>query len=255
MLKKRLIFTLLSSNDSFMLSRNFNLQKVGNLEWIKTNYNFELISESIDELIVLNVNREEKKTLPFCKIIEELSSNCFVPFSAGGGIKRIEDAHMYFNSGADKLVLNSLFYKNKKLVEKIAYTYGNQCIVCSIDYKIEDGSINIYTSNASLKLDISLEEAIQNAFNLGAGEIYLTCINKDGTGQGLDIDNIVSVSNYTNLPIIASGGIGMPEHMVQGLSVENVDSISTANLFYFMGDGLYESRKEVIESGINLATW
>ena len=72
------------------------------------------------------------------------------------------------------------------MVEKIAYTYGNQCIICSIDYKIEDGSINIYTSN-KFKLDISLEETIQNAFNLGAGEIYLTCINKDGTGQGLDI--------------------------------------------------------------------
>ena len=152
MLKKRLIFTLLNSGESFMLSRNFTLQKVGDLDWIRTNYNFDLISESMDELVVLNVDRSCKQISSFSEIVKELSSNCFVPISAGGGIKNIKDAHMLLNSGADKLVLNSTFFFDEKLISEIAYIYGNQCLVCSIDYKIENGSVNIYTSNGTKKI-------------------------------------------------------------------------------------------------------
>lgn len=255
MLKKRLIFSLLVSDDLFMLSRNFNLQKVGDLDWIRKNYNFNLISETVDELVVLNVSRKEKNIDSFCKVVEKLSHNCFIPLSTGGGIKNIHDAHKLLNSGSDKLVLNSSFYYNQNLVNEIAYTYGNQCIICSIDYKLENGVHQVYTSNGSKKVEITLKEAVKNAYDLGAGEVYLTCINKDGTGQGIDIATIIEVSKHTKLQIIASGGIGRTSHMIEALSIDNVDSISTANLFYFMGDGLQESRVEIKNSGIQLASW
>lgn len=255
MLKKRIIFTLLSSDEYFMLSRNFTLQKVGNLDWIKKNYNFNLISESIDELIVLNVNRTEKKIKSFSEVVEKLAHNCFVPISAGGGIRCMDDARILLNSGADKLVFNSAFFFNKHLIHEVSNTFGNQCLVCSIDYKIENGEINIYTSNGENKVNITLREAIKNAHSNGAGEIYLTCMNKDGTGQGLDINTLTELIGYTNLPIIASGGVGISNHIVEGLKLKNIDSVSTANLFNFMCDGLIETREEIINSGINLATW
>ena len=255
MLKKRLIFSLIYDQGSFMLSRNFKLQRVGDLSWIRENYDFNAIAKSIDELVVLNVSRNEKNINEFQEALIELSKNCFIPLTAGGGIRNINDAYKILNSGADKLILNSQFFFNKNLVETISKTFGNQCIVCSIDYKVLNNNIEIYTSNGKIRINLTLKEVVQNAYKLGAGEIYLTSIDKDGTGQGLDLENIELISSYTNLPIIASGGIGKPEHMKEGLQITKVDAVSTANLFYFMEDGLIESREYLRTNGINLALW
>ena len=106
-LKKRIIFTLLFSKGFFYLSRNFRLQKIGNLEWLKSNYNFDNVSFYIDELIILNVSREPDRTSEFCKVIKDISREIFVPLSVGGGINNLEDVRNLFASGADKVVINT----------------------------------------------------------------------------------------------------------------------------------------------------
>jgi cyclase len=120
MLKKRLIFTLLYNNGSFMLSRNFRLQNVGNLEWLKKNYDFSHISYSIDELVVLDVTRGERKLEDFCSALKLLTDGCFVPIAAGGGINQIESARMLLRSGADKVVVNSELYSDNGFVGDLA---------------------------------------------------------------------------------------------------------------------------------------
>ena len=112
MLKKRIIFTLLFCDGNFMLSRNFRLQKVGNLEWLNTNYNFSKISRFIDELVVLDVTRKGRNLSTFCDTLKSLSENCFVPIAAGGGVNCVESARQLLKSGADKVVINSELYLN-----------------------------------------------------------------------------------------------------------------------------------------------
>lgn len=255
MLKKRLIFTLLYNQGNFMLSRNFNLQKVGNLDWLKENYDFHAIASSIDELVVLNVGRNDKMANEFAQAVSDLAKDCFVPLAAGGGIYNLSDGYTLLNAGADKLVLNSPFYFNQPLVREIANTFGKQCVVCSLDYKRIGDRFNIFTRNGSVEINQSIEEVIANAVDLGAGEIYVTSIQKDGTGQGLDHEGIQLISKYSNLPIIASGGIGNFKQMKQGLEIPSIDAVSTANLFYFMEDGLIEARNYLVTNGIKLASW
>ena len=113
MLKKRIIFTLLYENNNFMLSRNFRLQKVGNLDWLKKNYNFSKISFFIDELIVIDVSRSDSNTDLFCQNLKSLTADSFVPVTAGGGIRNFEQATKLLNSGADKIILNTSLFENQ----------------------------------------------------------------------------------------------------------------------------------------------
>ena len=122
MLKKRLIFTLLYSDGNFMLSRNFKLQKVGNLNWLNENYNFSKISFFIDELIILDVSRNNRDLDIFCSHIKTLTKNCFVPISAGGGINNLIKAKTLLKSGADKIVINSLLDSDIDMVFELAKT-------------------------------------------------------------------------------------------------------------------------------------
>ena len=154
MVKKRIIFKLLFENDSFFLSRNFRLQKIGDFEWLKKNYDFSLIANSVDEIILLNVSRSEPKIDHFCEIIKKFTKECFIPISAGGKIVSLEIAK-YIQSGADKLVINSNLF-NKILINKIAKTFGEQCIVGSLNYLHENEKFLFYKENGNLKIHLKI---------------------------------------------------------------------------------------------------
>ena len=126
MLKKRIVFTLLYDGFSFALSRNFRLQKVGDLQWLQKYYDFRNISQHIDELIVLNVGSQSCDVDHFSEMLEHLSSLCFVPISAGGGIRSLDDAKKLMSSGADKLVLNTPLFENPALIKRIYQILGSK---------------------------------------------------------------------------------------------------------------------------------
>ena len=140
MLRKRIIFTLIYSDGFFMLSRNFRLQKVGDLSWLERNYKFQEIAFSIDELIILDSTKNKKSINHFSNTIKELVKDIFIPLSAGGGIRSLDDAQLLFNSGADKIVLNSILTQDSNLVTELVNKYGSQSIVASVDYK-KNGNI------------------------------------------------------------------------------------------------------------------
>jgi cyclase len=141
-----------------MQSRNFRLQKVGDLNWLEKNYKFQSIAFSLDELIVLNASRNNKNIHQFSSMISKLVSNVFIPIASGGGIKRMEDAELLFSSGADKLVLNSALIESPLLVKDLVNQYGSQSIVASIDYRIIDGAIIPFINNGTKKIDFVLED-------------------------------------------------------------------------------------------------
>ena len=135
MLKKRLIFTLLYEDGFFVQSRNFNLQKVGDIEWIKKNYNFRNISFFIDELIILDISRGDKDSNKFIENIKKISELCFVPISIGGGVDTCEKAQKILSNGADKILLNSINFANKEIIKEISNIYGKQSIILAVDIK------------------------------------------------------------------------------------------------------------------------
>lgn len=255
MVKNRLIFTLLMQNGTYMLSRNFSLQSVGDFNWIKEFYNFDAIAFSIDELVVLNVDRSTKNFKDFSENLIELSKQCFMPISAGGGIRTLEQAYILLNSGAEKLVINTPIIANPELVVSLIKTFGSQSIVASVDYKRKKGHTETFIFDGNSPTGLTVEEHVRKAEGLGCGEIYLTSMDLDGTGQGYDLDVISKISGFTKLPIIASGGAGKYIHFAEGITNGKVAAVSTANLFNFIEDGLIEARQVMRNGGISMASW
>lgn len=254
MLRKRVIFTLIYSDGFFMQSRNFRLQKVGDIDWLKKNYQFQKIAFSIDELIVLNASREIKKIEEFSRVVEQLSQDVFIPVSAGGGIKSMKDAEILFNSGADKIVLNTILYKNPALVRELINRYGSQSIVASVDYKINQNMVEVFVENGTEKINFNLDENLAYLENLKIGEIYFNSIDQDGTGFGYDLETIARLEKI-NTPLIIAGGAGNEKHLTDGININHVSAVATANLFNFVGNGLPNARKKMIDLKINLAVW
>ena len=155
MLRKRLIFTLLFSNNYFYLSRNFNLQKVGNLDWLKENYNFKNISAYIDELIVLDVSKNNKDIKNLSNNIGDICKDCFVPISIGGGIDNLDKVKILLKAGADKIVVNTAVFKNKKFIYQLSKYIGSQSIVISIDYKKGDNDYLFFISNGNEQVKLN----------------------------------------------------------------------------------------------------
>jgi cyclase len=255
MLRKRIIFSLIYSDGIFMQSRNFRLQKVGDINWLEKNYKFNKIAFSIDELIVLNATKGKKEIVEFSEIVKRLVSGVFIPVAAGGGVRSIKDSEILFNNGADKIVLNSILYENPNEVELLIKKYGSQSIVASIDCKVNGNFYDVYINDGTKKIELSLFEYIHYIEKLGVGEIYLNSIDKDRTGFGYDEILINNVNNLINVPLIVAGGAGNENHLERGLGIDNVSAVATANLFNFIGDGLPIARTKLLDSGVNLPNW
>ena len=255
MLRKRIIFTLIYENGFFNQSRNFRLQKVGNLRWLEKNYKFQDIAFSLDELIVLNASKKDKDVVGFAAMLSSLVDDVFIPIAAGGGIRSLEDAKILFTNGADKIVLNTILHTDVELVKSLISIYGSQSIIASIDYKTIDNKHFVFIQDGSVKLDIELHEYIKHIETLNIGEIYLNSIDKDGTGFGYDMDVIKSVAETVTTPLIIAGGAGNEKHLLSGLELEKVSAVATANLFNFIGDGLPKARAKILIENINIARW
>jgi cyclase len=256
MLKKRIIFTLLYDDGYFMLSRNFRLQRVGNLEWLQKNYDFSKISFFIDELIVLDVTRKERNPKAFCDALKGLTKGCFVPIAAGGGIHTNEDAMLLLRSGADKVVVNTALFSHPDLVRELVKCFGQQCVIGSVDLKRKnDGSYQIWTKSGTTLINDDPTLHFANLKDDMIGECYLNSIDQDGTGQGYDFAILDILPEDWNIPTIISGGAGNSLHLAKGLKNNNVDAVATAHLFNFVGDGLRQARIKILADNIDLASW
>lgn len=255
MLRNRLIFSLIYSSGAFMQSRNFRLQKVGDINWLERNYKFQQISFSLDELIVLDATKQNKDIKKFSEAVKRIVSDVFIPVAAGGGIRKVEDAELLFNSGADKVILNTALYETPELIKIIIEKYGSQSLVANVDYKLVDDIPVVYIRDGSEPIPKTLDNYLIFLQELGVGEILLNSIDQDGTGFGYDITTIKKYSKLVSVPLLVMGGAGNEKHLLEGLSQKGVSAVVTANLFNFIGNGLPNARKYMLENNANLARW
>ena len=235
-----------------MLSRNFRLQKVGDINWLEKNYGFSNVGFSIDELIVLDVSRNERNRDEFSEVLKTLTNDCFAPIAAGGGINSVADATKLLRSGADKIVVNSSLHNNGKLISELAQEFGRQCIIASVDCKQIEGNFYIVTNNGSNVTNLTLTKFLEQYSDLAIGEICINSIDRDGTGNGFQIELLDCLPELFEIPVIISGGVGNYSHLAEGLKDARVDAVATANLLNFMGDGLASARSQLVNLGIDL---
>jgi len=254
-LKKRIIFTLLYKDGNFMLSRNFRLQKVGDIKWLLKNYDFSNIIFSIDELIILDVSRGGRNSNKFIEHVKILAKECFIPIAIGGGVVTLKQAEDLFLSGADKVVLNTVLSIDPIVVEEIAKQFGSQSIVASVDVKMSEGAYRIYIKNGTVQLRMTALAWLQELASMPIGEIYLNSIDRDGTGQGYLYDLIGILPPASNIPVIFAGGVGNYHHLLDGMREQKLDAVATAHLFNFVGNGLSDARDNLIKEGVVLPKW
>ncbi len=250
-MKKRIIFKLYYINQFFYLSRNFNLQKVGNIEWLYKYFNFKKITDSVDELVILNVEKEKKAprlSHEFIINLKKLSEKTFIPLTIGGGINNLEKIKQCFSLGAEKILFNSSII-NKNLIKNSVKRYGSQAIICSIDYKKIDNNLITYINNGQSKF-LEIKKHINLAKKLKFGEIFLNNIDRDGTGFGINKEIYEYIDN--KLPYVLGGGAAKYQHFVECFNQRYVSGISTGNLFNFIGDGLKNLRLNLVKSNVNL---
>ena len=256
MLKKRLIFTLLYENGHFMLSRNFRLQRVGDFEWLRAVYDFSRISYSIDELIVLDVSRGDRRLDDFCHALSKLSERCFVPIAAGGGVRSVDAARQLLRSGADKVVVNTALYLGCKFLDHLASEFGQQCVVASMDLKHgPDGEFHAWSDCGRVCQPGSAANWVGLVSNAPIGDLYINSVDRDGTGTGYDLRLLDLLPNDMPRPVILAGGVGNSIHLAEGLADHRVDAVATAHLFNFVGDGLKRARDKLIAEGFDLPVW
>ncbi len=232
------------------------MQRVGNLDWLLRNYNFEHIAFFIDELVVLDVSRSERNSDLFGETLKAIAANCFMPIAAGGGVRSLDQARRLLRSGADKIVINSPLFGQPVLVEKLTQEFGQQCIVGSVDIKRElNGQYRIYTHHGTLPIEEQPQVAMRWLNERLVGELYLNSINQDGTGQGYDFSLLDQLPADCQVPVIMAGGVGNGRHLAQGLSDPRVDAVATAHLFNFVGDGLQRARESLVSQRVGLASW
>lgn len=255
MAKKRIIYALLFKENSFFLSRNFKLQKVGGTDWLKKNYGFGETCDFIDELIVLNVkpNPTNQDIQDFVKAVNELREKLFVPITLGGGIRDIETAKLMFENGADKICCCTLLEEKKNIINEISEIYGSQALSIMVDYKIINDKPTSYI-NCGTKISNEVNSDFIDKLNkLNCGEIIFNSIDLDGTGYGLDTKTIDAFTGI-NKPILLMGGAGKPEHF-QILENNKISGVITANLFNFLGSGLKLSRDHCLKNSVDLVNF
>jgi len=191
--------------------------------------------KEVDELIFLDIGATKNKKTPNLKMIKDIATECFMPFSYGGGVRTIEDAELIFKNGAEKIVLNSILFSNLKMVETISHRFGSQSIVASLDAYKGWGGYSLYSHGGTIKQKADIAFFVKDLENAGAGEIMITSIDRDGTQKGYDIDLLRIVSDNTRLPVIASGGAASLLHMREAVVDGGASAVAAGSMFVFHG--------------------
>jgi len=235
-----------------------NLVKSVNLEGIRVIGNpnehaKRYYAQGADELIYIDLVASLYGRNNLHDILETTTDNVFVPITAGGGVRSVEDVEQLLRSGADKVAVNTQVIKTPDLISAISNRFGAQCMVLSVQAKlISPGKWEPYSDCGRERTGLDVIEWVKQAEELGAGEILLTSIDHEGTRKGYDIDLIKAVSNTVNIPVIASGGMGAPAHIVSAVEEGLADAVAFADILHYKRMSIPEIREALHESGLNV---
>ncbi|MDB2107159.1 imidazole glycerol phosphate synthase subunit HisF [Clostridium paraputrificum] len=210
--------------------------------------------EGADELVFLDITATHEGRGIMRTVVEKVAEKIFIPFTVGGGLQNLEDIKEILRAGADKVSLNSAAVRDKQLIKKGAYYFGNQCIVLAVDAKKREDNTgwNVVINGGRIDTGIDALRWIEEGVRLGAGEILLTSMDADGTKKGFDIELTKSVSNITNVPVIASGGCGSLEHFYEVFKDEAADAALAASLFHYGELSVEEVKKYLRDKNISV---
>lgn len=260
MLKRRLIPVLYIKNGLIVRSEVFKVhQIIGNIISEAKRYN----DWDVDELIYIDISKEKEYDLrrddhkidsysTIDQIIKKISKVCFMPLTFGGGIRTMEDIDMRIRNGADKITLNTGAIINPNLIKEASLTYGSQCVVMSIDYKIIDGQPMVFSYHGEENTGKTVLEWTKECEQLGAGEVFLNCIDRDGKANGYDTTTINQVVKLTRLPVIACGGAGDDYDFVDLAEDTKVSAIAAGNWFHFVERSYPRAKKLLKKNNVNV---
>jgi len=230
MLKNRIIPTLLWKNVGLVKGRGFDSRRrVGTILPAVNVYNLR----QVDELILVDITATAESRDPDYATVEEISRECFVPLTVGGGIRTLDHIRELLRHGADKVCINSAAYRDPELIRQAADRFGSQCILASIDYRTTSQGPRCFRSCGTEDTGRDPVSWARELEASGAGEILLTSIERDGTMEGYDTATLAQVSAAVRIPVIASGGCGCYAHMAQALEEGHASAVAAASIFHF----------------------
>lgn len=190
--------------------------------------------EGADELVFLDITASSDRRAIVLEMVKNVAETVNIPFTVGGGIRTIDDIRMILESGADKVSINTAAVMNPDIIGESAVKFGSQCILVAIDAKRNSGGgWNVYLNGGRTPTDIDAVAWAVRANRLGAGELLLTSMDRDGTKTGYDIELTRTIADAVSIPVIASGGIGTKEHIYEGLTAAKADAVLAASIFHF----------------------
>jgi len=208
---------------------------------------------AVDEIIILDVTRNKKNRQKFLDVVLGLSNKCFVPLTVGGWVDSVEEVLKLLRLGADKVVVNTEAVRKPHLITDCASVVGSQCIVTSIDVKIkEDGKYEVYIDRGREPTGLSPFEWAAKAQEMGAGEIFLNCIDRDGFRQGYELTLLKGVVEAVALPVIAMGGVLTWQHLVDGVVIGGADAVAAANIFHYTEHSTKKAKEFMRQAGIDV---
>ena len=205
-----------------------DLRDAGDPVEIAKRYNVE----GADEVVFLDITASSDKRAITLDVVRQTAEQVFIPLTVGGGIRTVDDMRTLLKAGADKISINTAAVLNPQLIYDGSRKFGNQCIVVAIDAKREGNSWKVYTHGGRTRTDLDVIQWAQKCVQLGAGEILLTSMDKDGTKDGYDLELMEQVTKVVDVPVIASGGAGKKEHFVD-VCKKGASAVLAASLFHF----------------------
>ena len=247
MLKNRIIPCLDVKNGRVVKGINFvDLQDAGDpVEQAK------IYSDGgADEICFLDITASNENRDTIYEVVKETSKKCFVPLTVGGGVRNVEDINKLLNCGADKVSINTAAVQDANVVVESSKKFGSQCIVVAIDAKKKGDKWDVYTHGGRNNSGLDALEFAKKMEDSGAGELLVTSMDRDGTQIGYDINLMKKISKRVNIPLIASGGVGNLDHMVEGIKQGNASAVLAASIFHYGTHSVKEAKDYLNSKGV-----
>ncbi len=228
-----------------------DIQDAGDPVEVAKRYN----AEGADEITFLDITASHEDRETIVHVVEDVAAQVFIPLTVGGGIRTIDDIRRMLNAGADKVSINTAAVTNPKIVREAAQKFGSQCIVVAVDARrtgSEPDRWEIYTHGGRKPTGIDAIDWCVKMSELGAGEILLTSMDRDGTRDGFDLALTRAVADATPIPVIASGGVGTLEHLAEGVSAGHADAVLAASIFHFQHHTIAEAKAHMRKRNIEV---
>ncbi len=208
--------------------------------------------EGADELVFLDITATKEKRRTLVDLVTQIAREINIPFTVGGGIKSVGEIEEILKAGADKVSLNSAIVRDPDLITRASNAFGSQAVVAAIDAKRTEGRWEVFVKGGSEATGLDAVEWARKTEELGAGEILLTSMDRDGTKSGFDLELLQQINHTVTIPVIASGGAGTIQHCIDAVATGNADAVLAASIFHFKEIEIADLKKRMSESGIDV---